>query len=95
MKTKVLNMVTKTINEVEEYVHIFDEYSYIWLNDKQEHLENIIQTGGNYFAFEENDLFNDIEHLQYKDQSINLFIEQVQLFVVLTHDCFIVQVNLD
>lgn len=78
MKTKVLSMVKQTIIEVEEYAHIFGEYDYIWLNDKQEQLENIIRIGGNYFAFEENDLFNDVEHLQYKDQSINLFIEQVQ-----------------
>lgn len=77
MRTKVLNMVKQTIVEVEEYAHIFDEYDYIWLDDKQEHLENIIKTSENYFCIEENDLFNDTDHRQCKDHSIRIFSEQV------------------
>lgn len=77
MKTKVLNMVKQTIVEVEEYVHIFKEYDHIWLDDKQEYLENVIQSGGNYFALEENDHLNGIQLRQFKDKSINLFNEQV------------------
>lgn len=77
MKTDVLNMVKQTIIDIQEYVHIFDEYDYIWLDDKQEHLENIIRISGNYFNIEENDLFNDTEHRQYKNHSISIFNEQV------------------
>lgn len=77
MKTKILNMVKITIAEVEEYGHIFEEYDYIWLENKQEQLENVIGIGGNYFAIKEKDLFKDTEIKQFKDKSIRLFTEQV------------------
>lgn len=77
MKTKVLNMVKQTIIEVEEYVHIFKEYDYIWLDDRQEYLENVIRIGGNYFALDANDHLKGIQLQQYKDKSISLFNEQV------------------
>lgn len=74
-------MVKSTIAEVEEYGHLFEEYDYIWLDDKQEHLENVIKIGGNYFAINENDLFNDTEIKLFKDKSFSLFNEQVNTVV--------------
>ncbi len=77
MKTNILDMVKRTIVEVEECVHIFKEYEYIWLDDKQEYLENEIRIGGSYFALNENHLFNDIQLEQIRDKSFNEFSEQV------------------
>lgn len=77
MKIEILNMVKKTIAEVEDYVRIFEEYEYIWLDDKQEHLTNVITISDNYFAIERSCLFIDIELQQFKDKSITLFSEQV------------------
>lgn len=78
MKTEILNVVRRTIADVEEYAHTFREYDYIWLDDKQEHLESVIGIGGNYLAIEGNDLFNDSELQQFRDKSICLFSEQVR-----------------
>lgn len=77
MKTTILDMVKQTIDEVEKYVLIFKKYEYIWLDDKQEYVENVIRIGGDYFAVEDNDLFDNIQLQQFKDKSISLFNDQV------------------
>lgn len=79
MKMEILSMVEQTIAEVEECVHIFKEYEHIWLDDKQECLDREIKVGGNYFAINDSDLLNDIKLQKFKDESFNIFSEQVNI----------------
>lgn len=82
MKIEILNSVEQTIAEVEESVNIFKEYEYIWLDDKQTCLDREVKMGGNFFAINETNHFNDTGLEKFKVESFNIFSEQVKLRVM-------------
>ncbi|KAJ6628020.1 Dynein beta chain, ciliary [Pseudolycoriella hygida] len=86
MKTQILRAVNQTVAEVAESAFVFQEYDYIWLDDKEEHLEKVIQMCGNYFAIEKNDLFNNVELQKFKDKSMKSFSEQIDKWDNIYHE---------